>query len=87
LRGLGQGIDVGTLNCPGDPGCPGYVAPGSPEYIQSLQDELTRMYTQGGPIAPVGTSTITDWLNANSKLLLIAGAGLFVAIVLGKAAR
>jgi len=36
---------AGNLQCPGDPGCPGYVAPGSASYIQSLQDELAALYS------------------------------------------
>ena len=78
-----------ALNCPGDPGCPGYVAPNSPAYIKSLQDELTALYTQTQGSAPfVGPRpSATSWLNQNSKTVLI-GVGIFVGfIMLAKAGK
>jgi hypothetical protein len=44
---------VGDLNCPGDPGCPGYVAPGSLDYANSLlQEILTNQVTTPPVSAP-----------------------------------
>ena len=79
--GLGQV----ALNCPGDPGCPGYVAPGSMEYQTSLlQQILAGQQTQP---APATSQTFTDWMNANSTLLLVGAGGFLGLVFLMKAAR
>ena len=80
-RGMG---DV-ALNCPGDPGCPGYVAPGSSEYQTSLlQEILANQQTPGmTPVVQSAAvpSTFTSWLNANATTVGIGAAvvvGLFL---------
>ena len=85
MRGRGLG-----LNCPGDPGCPGYVAPGSADYQTSLlQEILANQYATVDPygasvpvVAPAAApSTFTGWLNANSTTVLI-GAAVFAGLAL-----
>jgi hypothetical protein len=87
LRGFG------ALNCPGDPGCPGYVAPtnmncpgdpGCPGYVAPVGSDYT--YTGGGSsfVAPsTGTgSSFISWLNANAKTVGIAAAVGFGVLML-----
>lgn len=73
LRGLGQG------QCPGNPGCPGYVAPGSMDYQTSLlQEILTNQATAQGqaPVTPTtdttGTANWTPWIILAGGLLLVS---------------
>jgi hypothetical protein len=73
LNGMGLG-----LNCPGDPGCPGYVVPGSTDYVTSLQNELASLYDSivnpGALTLPaVGTTTGTNWL-----LYVALGLGVYL---------
>jgi hypothetical protein len=84
IRGLADVTDTTGAPCPGSPGCPGYVAPGSMEYQTSLLQELLAL--QSAP-APVGTpgggppSSFAERLNANAGKIAI-GAGVFLALVL-----
>lgn len=94
LAGIGAGIGPGTLNCPGDPDCPGYVEPMSEDYIHSLQDELTRLYTAAGdtaapsPAAAQPTAqTFEVWLKAHQTAVIAAAAGLFVLAILTRQQR
>lgn len=73
---------IGLGNCPGDPECPGYVAPDSAEYNQSVQDELAALYDQyralldsSAPAAPAA-QTLEEWLRAHQKAVLTVCAGL-----------
>ncbi len=69
----------GLGNCPGDPGCPGYVVPNSPEYIASLQNELGVMYNDSvGAVdtyfnQQVDANNSAVWLQKNTPLLIIGG--------------
>lgn len=70
------------LNCPGDLGCPGYVAPGSDAYTQSLLEEVLANQTAGGATVgvPVYVSSGFDW---SSIPVWACGAGAFaIALVL-----
>ena len=81
--GLGQV----ALNCPGDPGCPGYVAPGSMEYQTSLLQQILAGQQPQQTQAPVVSQTFTQWMNANSTLLLVGAGGFLEIVFLMKAAR
>lgn len=80
---IGDGtFRVSGGTCPADPGCTGYVAPNSPEYIASLQDELTRLYdesltyyqhTGSGNEESVAPVTAGQWIKENSTLLIVGG--------------
>lgn len=83
-------VSTSVANCPGDPSCPGYVAPGSTDYIQSLQDELANLYDIGtnqtmAPTVnvPVPATTIGQWVNAN-PLIVAIGGGLLVAMLFSR---
>ena len=89
---------MGALNCPGDPGCPGYVDPNAVNLLDlypiGAALENPSPYgsapggTGGGGTAPVvGGGTFTSWLNANGTTLALAGAGLFGVVLLGRMAR
>ena len=91
LRGLG------ALNCPGDPGCPGYVEPGSNEQMVSLLNEILTNQSQamqvppGGNNLPIqdgwptsGGSSFTSWLNQNAGLVLGVGGGIFALMLLAR---
>lgn len=76
-RGFGR-RGLGDLNCPGDPGCPGYVAPGSADYQTSLLQEILANQQSAVPVvqsAPVGASA-TSWLNFNSTAVVLGALGL-----------
>ena len=80
---------LGDLNCPGDPGCPGYVAPDSSAYQTSLLQEI--LSNQSAAVAPVVSSapaagSLTAWLNANSTALWIGAAG-FLALAMFSGGR
>jgi len=47
------------LNCPGDPGCPGYVAPGSTDYTTSLLQEILANQQASGVTAMVPATGAT----------------------------
>ena len=87
--GLGQ-RGLGDLNCPGDPGCPGYVAPSSSDYQTSLlQEILANQQTAGVPVSTVATvaapGTLTAWMNANGTLLAVgAGVSLLLLMLMGR---
>lgn len=74
----------GDLNCPGDPGCPGYVAPGSAEYQTSLLQEILANQVAGQQVIQTATATtgqtFTGWLNANGTMLAV-GAAAFVGLI------
>jgi hypothetical protein len=62
---------MGALNCPGDPGCPGYVAPVSPDYTYgSPMTSPTTVYLPSAPFS------FTDWLNQNSTVVAIGGVAI-----------
>jgi hypothetical protein len=77
-RGMGSFCDdypaecgmAPKLNCPGDPGCPGYVAPVPSDYTYTG----TSMPVPTVPGAAPATS-LTAWLNANAKYVAIGAAG------------
>ena len=84
---------MGALNCPGDPGCFGYVAPNSADYISSLQDELTALSqtdasTYALPSAAVPLSqSVSSWLNQNAGTALAVAGGFLALLMLAKAGR
>ena len=77
-----------VLNCPGDPGCPGYVVPGSSAYQTSLlqqilanqSDQMGYNATGYDPMVPVNSPGAPTWFTANSTLIY---AGLAAVVVLG----
>ena len=89
-RGFGETAVTDTTGapCPGSPGCPGYVAPGSPDYQTSLLQEILANQQSGviqTAVAP--TSTLTGWLNANGTMLAIGAAAFLGLIFVAKAGR
>lgn len=82
---------MGDLNCPGDPGCPGYVAPGSTEYQTTLLQEILANQLQNQAQTQVATATtgqtFSDWVNANSTMLTLGGAGLIVLLAFTRGGR
>jgi hypothetical protein len=88
LRGLG------VLNCPGDPGCPGYVEPGSNAQMISLLNEILANQGQmqippGGNGLPIDDSnsaarypSLAEFLNANAGFIAL-GAGAVILLILG----
>jgi hypothetical protein len=83
-RGLG-------LNCPGDPGCPGYVEPGSMDYQTSLLQEILANQAAGGVTTPgtvaASTGSLSAWLNTNATTVaLVAGVGVLL-LMFGRAGR
>lgn len=65
------GTPVGTTGgpCPGSPGCPGYVAPGSTDYQNSVLQEILSVLS-GGQQQTAGTAPAAD----NTQKYLIYGA-------------
>ena len=57
-RGYGKGF--GDLNCPGDPGCPGYLDPSINQAI------VNAMAQNAGAVAPAPAST-PGWLQMASS--------------------
>lgn len=83
LRGLG-------LNCPGDPGCPGYVAPGSPEYQISLLQEILANQVDAGAGTPTAVAVPAgagQWIAGVPNWMVAAGAGLFGLALVAKGLR
>ena len=86
---------MGALNCPGDPGCPGYVQPDSADYQKSLLERiLANQVELANPpanppesIVPLQTVPGASWLNDNGKTLLYAGAGLLGLVVILRVLR
>ena len=82
---------MGALNCPGDPGCPGYVAPGSADYQTSLLQAIlgNQVAAQdAATAADTGTAaTTTSGLSISSSTLLWAGAGLLGIILIMRLGR
>jgi len=85
--GMGRYRGMGELNCPGDPGCPGYVAPGSADYQTSLLQAILANQVEAAGATPVVQSTVgtnntfSSWLNANATTVGIGAAvvvGLFL---------
>jgi hypothetical protein len=84
---------MGQLNCPGDPGCPGYVSP-SQNVSELLSGGMSPYDIYGYGIQSSGNTPytaprpgFTDWLNANSGKVAI-GAAIFLGVMLfAKAGR
>lgn len=79
LRGFRR-RGVGDLNCPGDPGCPGYISPDVNEAIGKWFD------TYGGPsgvMTPAPVAASSSWIAGISNQTVVLGAaGVFLAAVL-----
>jgi|ERR1039458_7681899 hypothetical protein len=81
LNGMGLG-----LNCPGDPGCPGYVVPGSTDYVTSLQNELASLYDSivnpgvTPALTPTGVNFFTN-ADGTTNWLVIGAIGLGVYLI------
>ncbi len=97
LRGLGD-----VLNCPGDPGCPGYVAPAStsPDVQQQIADVWDYLWNTPGAgggygpgsgaslVAPAPTQqTASQWLNANAGKVALGVGGFVLLSMFAKAGR
>jgi hypothetical protein len=82
VRGLG-------LNCPGDPGCDGYVAPGSSDYQTSLLQEIlaNQVAASVTPAASPNTGTVSAWLNTNATMIALGAAAFLGLVVVVKAGR
>ena len=94
---------MGALNCPGDPGCPGYVAPvmncpgdpgcpGNPiNPLNQIQAEIDALFAYTGagqsPAGQQPASTFTAWLNANASMVTIGAAVLAALVLFAKAGR
>jgi hypothetical protein len=92
LRGLG-------LNCPGDPGCPGYVDPnaaaiqaalasaasGACTCVGGICQETGNSCAMPGALAPIVTSqTFGQWLSANGLYVGLGVAGFFMLMAVSK---
>jgi len=77
----------GDLNCPGDPGCPGYVAPGSTDYQTSLLQEILANQTTATAASTPTTGTLTSWLNTNATTVAIGAALLLGLAFFAKGGR
>jgi hypothetical protein len=80
-RGMG-------LNCPGDPGCPGYIDPNINAAIQAALEDRGG-YQDGWSPSPTYSVpfNFTNWLNQNAGKVAI-GAGVFFGVMLlAKAGR
>jgi hypothetical protein len=84
-RGLG-------LNCPGDPGCPGYVEPGSEAYQTSLLQAILSNQAD----ATGGTQTVyytpspspgSQWITGIPNWVVGVAGGTFGLLMLTKAMR
>lgn len=76
-RGLGQ-----TLNCPGDPGCPGNIQPDQNQMIATPLTPAQISNLSAGNAAffspPSGSGmTFTQWLNSNALTAILA-TGIFI---------
>ncbi len=93
---------LGALNCPGDPGCPGYVAPEpmqdqTQQQIADVWDYLWNGPGAGGGYGPGSGSQIvgpapvqqsgTAWLNANAGKVALGVGGFFALMLFAKAGR
>lgn len=78
-NGLGKYRGMG-LNCPGDPGCPGYVDPNVNAAIQAAIADLPypETYVQAQRPAAPG---FTEWINQNAGKVAL-GAGAFVVLLM-----
>jgi hypothetical protein len=84
---------LGALNCPGDPGCPGnplqigptteviVPASGPAQYFDVSSGTPVQIFPQTAP------QTFTQWMNANSTLLLVGAGGFLALLFVMKAAR
>jgi len=86
----------GALNCPGDPGCPGYVPPyvnaaitGDPTQSDADFAAALNWFDSGGPpTQPTAQAqSATQWLNANSGKVALGVGGFFVLMMFAKAGR
>ena len=77
--------DTTGANCPGDPSCPGYVAPGSADYQTSLLQEILANQVTTTPTPTTGT--LTSWLNANGTTVAIGAAVLLGVMLFARAGR
>lgn len=79
-RSYGKGF--GDLNCPGDPGCPGYIDPAINQAIQNAIADA------GGGVLPMETyipAPAPSWVSAVSRYSMAIYAGAAVLIVLALA--
>jgi hypothetical protein len=82
---------LGALNCPGDPGCPGYIDPainaavlaasGDQAGLDWLASHATPNQATPGETLPTPFS-FTAWLNKNSDMVMIGGAAAVGALFL-----
>jgi hypothetical protein len=85
-KGMGRYRGLG-LNCPGDPGCPGYVAPGSSDYQTSLLQEILANQVDAPPAVFAGPpASSSQWIPGVSNTV-IGAAGLVVGALLLRGGR
>ncbi len=88
----------GALSCPGDPGCPGYVAPEPISQFDLAEQQIADVWdylwnTPGAtvppvPAAPAATQqSATQWLNDNAGKVALGVGGFFLLTMFAKAGR
>lgn len=77
-KGFGDMMPPGTLNCPGDPGCPGYVDPSVNEAI------LNALAQQQQANAPTFSAPSSSWtqIAQNYSMAIYAGAAVLLLLAL-----
>jgi hypothetical protein len=84
---------MGAMNCPGDPGCPGYIAPApstSGSALDQVQAEIDALYQYTGagqPSTSAPTATPAPSSGISSYTVLWIGGAFFGIVLLGKALR
>ena len=88
-RGFGDTSSTDTTGapCPGSPGCPGYVAPGSTDWQNSILNEILANQQTSAAAQQTSTGTLTAWLNANSTMVALGAAGFVALLLFAKAGR
>lgn len=78
-RSFGKGF--GDLNCPGDPGCPGYIDP-------AINQAILNAIAQQAPTAPASPAIApapSDWISTVSRYSTAIYAGAAVLLLLALA--
>lgn len=101
IGAMGSRTGLGALSCPGDPGCPGYVAPEpmpnqTQQQIADIWDYLWNgpgstpsefVPIAGPPPVAATQQTASQWLNANASTVALGVGGLLLVSMFAKAGR